>query len=139
MRYALMTALLVGLLAPIAGGQEDAPTWNRGKEKTAADLATRWWKARPKTKFVEWDQAARLSLQKEAEALGAIPEGKLEDVVKAIWKSAKKYGPRHDRGNTIDTPYGKVPLTHHYLRGREGDEVVVESFDGRCWREPNPL
>jgi lysine 2,3-aminomutase len=39
----------------------------------------------------------------------------------------------------LDTPYGKVPLTHPYLRGREGDEVVVESFDGRCWREPNPL
>ena len=22
---------------------------------------------------------------------------------------------------------------------REGDEVIVESFDGRIWREPNPL
>ena len=108
MRYALMTALLIGLLAPIAGGQEDAPTWDRRKEKAAADLATRWWKARPKTKFVEWDQAARLSLRKEAEALGAIPEGKLEDVVRTIWKPVKKYGPRHDRGNTIDTPYGKA-------------------------------
>jgi lysine 2,3-aminomutase len=39
----------------------------------------------------------------------------------------------------LDTPYGKVPLTHPYLRGREGDEIVVESFDGRIWREPNPL
>ncbi|RIL01334.1 MAG: arginine 2,3-aminomutase [Proteobacteria bacterium] len=39
----------------------------------------------------------------------------------------------------LDTPYGKVPLTHDYVRGREGDEVVVESFDGRLWREPNPL
>ena len=38
----------------------------------------------------------------------------------------------------LDTPYGKVPLTHSYLRGREGDDVVVESFDGRLWREPNP-
>ncbi len=38
----------------------------------------------------------------------------------------------------LDTPYGKVPLTHSYLRGRDGDDVVVESFDGRIWREPNP-
>ncbi len=38
----------------------------------------------------------------------------------------------------LDTPYGKVPLDHPYLRGREGDEVVVETYDGRIWREPNP-
>jgi lysine 2,3-aminomutase len=38
----------------------------------------------------------------------------------------------------LDTPYGKVPLTHQYFRGREGDDVVVESYDGRLWREPNP-
>jgi lysine 2,3-aminomutase len=38
----------------------------------------------------------------------------------------------------LDTPYGKVPLTHPYLRGREGDHVVVESYDGRIWREWNP-
>jgi lysine 2,3-aminomutase len=39
----------------------------------------------------------------------------------------------------LDTPYGKVPLTHPYLLGREGDDIVVESYDGRIWREPNPL
>ncbi|MFQ5417427.1 MAG: KamA family radical SAM protein [Myxococcota bacterium] len=39
----------------------------------------------------------------------------------------------------LDTPFGKVPLGHSYLRGREGDDVVVESYDGRVWREPNPL
>jgi lysine 2,3-aminomutase len=39
----------------------------------------------------------------------------------------------------LDTPYGKVPLTYPYLRGRDGDDVVMESFDGRLWREPNPL
>ncbi len=39
----------------------------------------------------------------------------------------------------LDTPFGKVPLGHSYLRGREGDDVVVESFDGRVWREHNPL
>jgi lysine 2,3-aminomutase len=39
----------------------------------------------------------------------------------------------------LDTPTGKVPLAHPYLRGREGDDVVVESYDGRLWRERNPL
>jgi len=39
----------------------------------------------------------------------------------------------------LDTPYGKVPLDHAWLRGREGDEVVVETPGGRLWREPNPL
>jgi lysine 2,3-aminomutase len=38
----------------------------------------------------------------------------------------------------LDTPYGKVPLTHPSVRGREGDFVVVEAFDGRLWRERNP-
>ena len=38
----------------------------------------------------------------------------------------------------LDTPLGKVPLSYPYLRGREGDDVVVESYDGRIWREPNP-
>jgi len=38
----------------------------------------------------------------------------------------------------LDTPYGKVPLQHPYARGRDGDDYVVESWDGRIWREPNP-
>jgi lysine 2,3-aminomutase len=38
----------------------------------------------------------------------------------------------------LDTPHGKVPLTHPYLRGREGDHVVVETWNGRVWRELNP-
>jgi len=32
-----------------------------------------------------------------------------------------------------------VPLDHPFLRGREGDDVLVETFDGRIWREPNPI
>ena len=38
----------------------------------------------------------------------------------------------------LDTPYGKIPLTDSYVIGREGDEVVMRSWDGRIWREPNP-
>lgn len=39
----------------------------------------------------------------------------------------------------LDTPYGKVPLAPQYLLGRCGDEVVVRTYDGHIWREPNPL
>jgi lysine 2,3-aminomutase len=39
----------------------------------------------------------------------------------------------------LDTPFGKVPLNHPTLRGREGEFVVVETWDGSLWRERNPL
>ncbi len=38
----------------------------------------------------------------------------------------------------LDTPHGKVPLQHRWLRGRDGDDVLVETWDGAIWREPNP-
>ncbi len=38
----------------------------------------------------------------------------------------------------LDTPYGKVPLNYNYVQGREGDDVVMETFSGKIWREPNP-
>jgi len=39
----------------------------------------------------------------------------------------------------LDTPYGKIPLADSYVVGREGDDVVMRSWDGKLWREPNPL
>jgi lysine 2,3-aminomutase len=39
----------------------------------------------------------------------------------------------------LDTPHGKVPLNRSHVLGREGDEVIVESWDGHRWRELNPL
>ena len=39
----------------------------------------------------------------------------------------------------VDTPRGKVPiLPHSGVRGRQGDEVVLETYDGGEWREYNP-
>ena len=38
----------------------------------------------------------------------------------------------------LDTPYGKIPLMDSYVVGREGDHVVMRSWDGKIWREPNP-
>ena len=39
----------------------------------------------------------------------------------------------------LDTPLGKVPLEGTYVRGRAGHHVVVETYDGTLWAEPNPL
>jgi lysine 2,3-aminomutase len=38
----------------------------------------------------------------------------------------------------LDTPHGKVPLDHPFAKGRDGDDFVVEAWDGAIWREPNP-
>jgi lysine 2,3-aminomutase len=38
----------------------------------------------------------------------------------------------------LDTPHGKVPLDYPFAKGREGDDYVVEAWDGAIWREPNP-
>jgi lysine 2,3-aminomutase len=39
----------------------------------------------------------------------------------------------------LDTPYGKVPLNRSYVQGRAGDRVVMRTWDGTLWAEPNPL
>ncbi|MEK6776870.1 MAG: KamA family radical SAM protein [bacterium] len=39
----------------------------------------------------------------------------------------------------LDTPYGKVPLAPNYFKGREDGSVMMESFDGRIWKERNPV
>ena len=37
-----------------------------------------------------------------------------------------------------DTPHGKVPLQHQSALGREGEDFVVEAWNGKFWKEPNP-
>ena len=39
----------------------------------------------------------------------------------------------------LDTPHGKVPLDHPFWRGRDGEHAVMETWDGKIWREPNPI
>ena len=39
----------------------------------------------------------------------------------------------------LDTPHGKVPLNRSYVKGRAGDHVLMESYDGTLWAEPNPV
>jgi len=39
----------------------------------------------------------------------------------------------------LDTPYGKIPIAPSYVVGRDEDYMVLRSYDGKIWREPNPL
>ncbi len=39
----------------------------------------------------------------------------------------------------LDTPYGKVPLDGTYILGRSGDHVIMKSYQGPLWAEPNPI
>ena len=39
----------------------------------------------------------------------------------------------------LDTPFGKIPMNPEYFRGRSGNYVEMENFQGKLWREFNPL
>lgn len=39
----------------------------------------------------------------------------------------------------LDTPHGKVPLNRTYVKGRAGPRVLMESYNGTLWAEPNPI
>jgi len=62
--------------------------------KRAEEFGVRWWKARPPTKFQDWDPAVRAALLREAREIGPIPEGSLVKVRNALWKSVRRYGPK---------------------------------------------
>lgn len=119
--------LLVVLLGAGAAAQD--PVWNRERRRTVEELAARWWKARPATRFTSWDAEVRRRLEEEARALGAIPEGSLPEVVEALWEPVRRYGPRA-RGSgkcTIETPYGKAWF---YCKGRGRDRGLLIGLHG---------
>ncbi len=112
MRPRVATSLLAAVVAAVAAlGRAAPPAAAAGKidAKTAQAmeaLSVRWWKARPKTKFQEWDAKAREALLAEARALGPIPEGSLEEVRDLLWKGLRKNGPRGT--DKLATPYGEA-------------------------------
>jgi hypothetical protein len=83
----VMRPLLLALLLPsLAGAAPDL--------KKVEEFGARWWKARPPTKFHEWDPAARAALLEEARGFGPIPESSFEHVRDALWKPVRKHGPK---------------------------------------------
>lgn len=39
----------------------------------------------------------------------------------------------------LDTPSGKIPLSHNYILGEQGDDLLIESLNGEIWREKGVL
>lgn len=39
----------------------------------------------------------------------------------------------------LDTPYGKIPIAPSYVVGREEEYMALRTYDGKVWREHNPL
>jgi len=87
------------------------PQLERELAKRVTTLAEDWWKARPPTRFEEWDRSRRTALEKRAKELGALPEGTLPSAVELIWTAAKKVSskPEMAKGKlTLSTPYGEA-------------------------------
>lgn len=106
-------AVLIGFLALaalLAVSARPAPAGPALDKRAIEALAQKWWKARPKTKFVEWDWKVRAGLSEEAKRLGPIPEGSMGEVVDVLWRALRRDGPRAEgrKGDRIPTPYGEA-------------------------------
>jgi hypothetical protein len=95
---------LVALGLLLGGPQRPLAAAEKLDTKRIAELAGRWFAARPKTCFVDWDHALRAKLVKEAEDFGPLPEGSLSAVKDLLWKAVRKHAPGFKE--EIDTPYG---------------------------------
>lgn len=86
--------LVLALLAALpAYSQEQQLALDKSGKSQIAALAERFWRARPETQFIEWDAAKRREILAAAEALGTVPEGKLDDIVALLWKPISEFGP----------------------------------------------
>ncbi len=97
--------------AALVHGQQKPAALDKALQKNLTALADDWWKARPPSRFFEWDPEVRAQLEARARGLGAIPEGALGQVVELLWSSARKNSPKPDskKGKlTLSTPYGEA-------------------------------
>jgi hypothetical protein len=97
----------IATAAALAPSRAAAPA-ERFDRKAVEALAAKWWKARPKTKFVDWDARTRKDLLAEARALGPIPEGAREEVRDVLWKSLERKENLPGGEGRIATPYGEA-------------------------------
>lgn len=127
----LSHVLGVALLGAVTFAQSKPVALERELAKKISTLADVWWKARPPTRFVEWDRAARAQIEAQARALGVIPEGSLDAVVALLRANSKKLGPQAESAKgklTLDTPYGKAWC--HFVAGGKNPGLFVGLHGG---------
>lgn len=126
----LAPAALFALGSPAPAQKPRPPALEKQQKAQIADLAARWWKARPQTRFEDWNHLERDALEKEARALGEIPEGTSSEVIDLVWQAAKKSWKKLPLEKTrlvLETPYGKAWA---YLTGGGKNEPLILGLHG---------
>jgi dienelactone hydrolase len=117
--------LIVAFLAlPALAGEIDRKT-----ARAIESLGVKWWKARPKNRFHEWDEAKRSKLLADAAKID-IPEGSWLAVRDLLWKSVRKHGPK-GKGReklTLDSPYKEKMWS--YVSGAGKGKGLVMGLHG---------
>lgn len=120
-----MAVLAVCLFAVIAAAPPAGPPPKLDRRRLEA-FASRFWKARPKSYFAAWDDAQRAELMREADQLGALPEGALAEAIDILWKPLKKLGPQAPK-QELDTPFGKATWL---MKGKGSGKGLVLGLHG---------
>ncbi len=89
-----LTLLLLTLpLSAASAAQGKELTLDAATRSDISGLAERFWRARPETKFLAWNDAQREALLTEAAELGTLPGGKLDEIVALLWQPISEFGP----------------------------------------------
>lgn len=99
-------AFLLALLA-LAQSKPAPAGLDAAKQKAIESFASEWFQARPATAFEEWDSAKRQALLEKAKSLDPIPAPAIPWIRDALWKAARKFGPKLDPAKPLETKWGK--------------------------------
>ncbi|MHC4953678.1 MAG: dienelactone hydrolase family protein [Planctomycetota bacterium] len=121
-----LAVCLLLLALPAAAAQLDRKT-----QKKIEAFGVKWWKARPKNKFHDWNSADRARLLEEADGIGTLPEGSLPLVRDLLWKSLKKNGPKGKGRDKLflDSPY-KLKMWAYVSAARGKNKGLVMGLHG---------
>ncbi|HLQ37161.1 MAG TPA: PHB depolymerase family esterase [Planctomycetota bacterium] len=108
-----MSAIALGFLTVtwIFGCQDPGtrpPEFDAARKKAVEALANDWFKARPATRFDDWDDKTHAALLARAKALDPLPDTAIKEVRALLWKAARGHGPKLDPSKPIDTHWGKA-------------------------------
>lgn len=93
---------------PDAGKTPPAAPFDAAKKKAIEALANDWFKARPATRFEDWDAKKRAALLERAKALDPLPETAVAETAAMLWKAARAHGPKLDPSKQLDSRWGKA-------------------------------